>query len=112
MTATAFAIEPTEAEDPRNALIDAAVGTVEAVARQDPQLATALIARLQGLYPVKAQPAPAGPFDAMALAQILTALRVTASRRLTEADHLAVVAAKQLVLAAMAGTTTAHNGGR
>lgn len=104
MTATARAIEPTEAEDPRNALIDAAVGTVEAVASQDPQLAAALIARLQGLYPVKPQPAPAGPFGPLDLAALMTALRIVQGRRLTEGDHQCVAHAKGLVMAAMAAS--------
>jgi len=101
--------EPTENDDPRNRLIDAAVGTVEAVASQDAQVAAALIARLQGLLPKQPAPARQVQFDALALAAIQTALRVVAGRRLSEADHLCVAHAKQLVAAAMGDAVTTRS---
>ena len=103
--APALAIEADEQDDPRNRLIDAVVRTVEAVASQDAQVAAALIARLQGLLPKPAQPAPLVQFGPLELAAIQTALRVVAGRRLSEADHLCVAHAKQLVAAAMGATT-------
>lgn len=95
---------PTELDDPVNGLLDALetlVTTIAAMGHEAP-----IKARLSRIFPAPSGRLPVGESEgaterSLQLAAVLAALGIVRNRRLTEADALAVIRAKDWIKAEM-----------